>query len=129
MNSIPDLFLVRLSGRNGDLGTGILEVYRISHHRWTPACVKLWDRSVSPMAVCSMLGYKSVNATTVITQKTHRPLLTSVNVSDVIWKTYDTKHHKSMLMQELLNCSPDEDYPIAELTCSNFGKSIFISFD
>lgn len=114
---------MRLSRRNGDLGTGILEVYRIGQHRWTPACVKLWDRAVSPMAVCSMLGYSSVNATTVITQKTHRPLLTSVNVSDVIWKTY-AKHHKSTLMQELANCAPDEDYPIAELTCSNFGENL-----
>lgn len=66
-----------------------------------------------------MLGYSAVNATSVITQKTHRPLLTSVNVSTDIWKTYSKK--KSNLMKQFSNCTKDEDYPIAELTCSNFG--------
>ncbi|KAM7345094.1 corin serine peptidase isoform 1-T4 [Cochliomyia hominivorax] len=109
---------IRLSERNGDLGKGVLEVYRINTQEWTPACVKNWDRAVSPSAVCSMLGYSAVNATSVVTQKTHRPLLTSVNVSTDIWKMYAKK--KSNLMKEFSNCTPDEDYPIAELTCSNF---------
>ncbi|XP_046809622.1 uncharacterized protein LOC111675906 [Lucilia cuprina] len=109
---------IRLSERNGDLGKGVLEVYRINNQEWTPACVKNWDRAVSPSAVCSMLGYSAVNATSVITKKTHRPLLTSVNVSTDIWKMYSKK--KSNLMKEFSNCTKDEDYPIAELTCSNF---------
>ncbi|XP_065369118.1 uncharacterized protein Corin [Calliphora vicina] len=109
---------IRLSERNGDLGKGVLEVYRMNTQEWTPACVKNWDRAVSPSAVCSMLGYSAVNATSVITQKTHRPLLTSVNVSTDIWKTYSKK--KSNLMKQFSNCTKDEDYPIAELTCSNF---------
>ncbi|XP_075168916.1 corin serine peptidase isoform X2 [Haematobia irritans] len=109
---------IRLSERNGDLGKGVLEVYRMSSKKWMPACVKNWDRAVSPLAVCSMLGYSSVNATSVVTQKTHRPLLTSVNVSTDIWKMYGKK--KSNLMRELSNCTSAEDYPIAELTCSNF---------
>ncbi|XP_055917784.1 uncharacterized protein LOC129950036 isoform X2 [Eupeodes corollae] len=109
---------IRLSERNGDLGKGVLEVFRFSSHKWTPACVKNWDRSVSPTAVCSMLGYSSVNATSVVTQKTHRPLLTSVNVSTDIWKMYSKK--RSNLMQEFSSCTPEEDFPIAELTCTNF---------
>uniref|UniRef100_A0A1A9ZYU6 Lectizyme n=1 Tax=Glossina pallidipes TaxID=7398 RepID=A0A1A9ZYU6_GLOPL len=109
---------IRLSERNGDFGKGVLEVYHISSHEWSPACVKNWDRAISPMTVCSMLGYNSVNATNVITQKTHRPLLTSVNISDNVWKMYAKK--RSNLIQELSSCQPDEDYPIAELTCSNY---------
>ncbi|KAL9874243.1 corin serine peptidase isoform 3-T3 [Glossina fuscipes fuscipes] len=109
---------IRLSERNGDFGKGVLEVYRISSHEWSPACVKNWDRAISPMTVCSMLGYNSVNATNVITQKTHRPLLTSVNISDNVWKMYAKK--RSNLIQQLSSCQPDEDYPIAELTCSNY---------
>ncbi|XP_055853565.1 uncharacterized protein LOC129917171 isoform X2 [Episyrphus balteatus] len=109
---------IRLSERNGDLGKGVLEVFRFSSHKWTPACVKNWDRSVSPTAVCSMLGYNSVNATSVVTQKTHRPLLTSVNVSTDIWKMYSKK--RANLMQEFSSCTPEEDFPIAELTCANF---------
>uniref|UniRef100_A0A1I8PRA4 Uncharacterized protein n=1 Tax=Stomoxys calcitrans TaxID=35570 RepID=A0A1I8PRA4_STOCA len=109
---------IRLSERNGDLGKGVLEVYRMSSKKWVPACVKNWDRAVSPSAVCSMLGYSAVNATSVITQKTHRPLLASVNISTDIWKMYAKK--KSNLMREFSNCTAAEDYPIAELTCSNF---------
>lgn len=86
---------------------------------WVPACVKNWDRAVSPSAVCSLLGYSAVNATSVVTQRTHRPLLASVNVSTDIWKLYAKR--RSTLMQEFANCRPTEDYPIAELTCSNFG--------
>ncbi|EDW02212.1 uncharacterized protein LOC6559850 [Drosophila grimshawi] len=109
---------LRLSERNGDVGSGVLEVYRINKHQWMPACVKNWDRAVSPSAVCSILGYSAVNATSVVTQRTHRPLLASVNVSTDIWKLYAKR--RSTLMQEFANCRQSEDYPIAELTCSNF---------
>ncbi|XP_054739708.1 uncharacterized protein LOC129245529 isoform X2 [Anastrepha obliqua] len=109
---------IRLSERNGDLGKGVLEIYRIKSQKWAPACVKNWDRAVSPSAVCSMLGYSAVNATSVVTLKTHRPLMTSINVSTDIWKMYAKKH--SNLMQEFANCTPSEDYPIAELTCANY---------
>nr|XP_017014807.2 uncharacterized protein LOC108069309 [Drosophila takahashii] len=108
---------LRLSERNGDVGTGVLEVYRIGH-QWMPACVKNWDRAVSPSAVCSILGYSAVNATSVLTLRTQRPLLASVNVSTDIWKMYAKR--KSTLMQEFANCKKTEDYPIAELTCSNY---------
>ncbi|XP_069964647.1 uncharacterized protein Corin isoform X2 [Bactrocera oleae] len=109
---------IRLSDRNGDLGKGMLEFYRISTQMWTPACVKNWDRAVSPSAVCSMLGYSAVNATSVVTLKTHRSLMASINVSTDIWNMYAKKH--SNLMQEFSSCSPDEDYPVAELTCANY---------
>lgn len=109
---------LRLSERNGDVGSGVLEVYRMKKRQWMPACVKNWDRAVSPSAVCSILGYSSVNATSVVTQRTHRPLLASVNVSTDIWKLYAKR--RSTLMQEFANCRQSEDYPIAELTCSNF---------
>lgn len=111
---------MRLSERNGDVGSGVLEVYRMKKRQWMPACVKNWDRAVSPSAVCSILGYSSVNATSVVTQRTHRPLLASVNVSTDIWKLYAKR--RSTLMQEFANCRQSEDYPIAELTCSNFGE-------
>ncbi|KAH8277575.1 hypothetical protein KR018_001456 [Drosophila ironensis] len=109
---------LRLSERNGDVGTGVLEVYRIGQRQWMPACVKNWDRAVSPSAVCSILGYSAVNATSVLTQRTHRPLLASVNVSTDIWKMYAKR--RSTLMQEFANCKKSEDYPMAELTCSNY---------
>ncbi|BFG03364.1 uncharacterized protein DMAD_02643 [Drosophila madeirensis] len=109
---------LRLSERNGDVGAGVLEVYRIGQRQWMPACVKNWDRAVSPSAVCSILGYSAVNATSVLTQRTHRPLLASVNVSTDIWKMYAKR--RSTLMQEFANCKKTEDYPMAELTCSNY---------
>ncbi|EDW79846.1 uncharacterized protein Dwil_GK18003 [Drosophila willistoni] len=109
---------LRLSERNGDVGSGVLEVFRYGMRQWMPACVKNWDRAVSPSAVCSILGYSAVNATSVVTQHTHRSLLASVNVSTDIWKMYAKR--RSTLMQEFANCKQSEDYPIAELTCSNY---------
>lgn len=115
---------MRLSERNGDVGTGVLEVYRIGQRQWMPACVKNWDRAVSPSAVCSILGYSAVNATSVLTQLTHRPLLATVNVSTDIWKMYAKR--KSTLMQEFANCKKTEDYPMADLTCSNYGQWLWV---
>lgn len=112
---------VRLSDRNGDMGKGVLEVFKPKEQEWSPACVKNWDRSVSPTAVCSMLGYSSVNATGVVTRNTRRTLLASVNVSTDIWRMYSKK--RSNLMREFSSCKQKEDYPIAELTCTNFGKT------
>ncbi|ALC42037.1 Corin [Drosophila busckii] len=109
---------LRLSDRNGDVGSGVLEVYRMSQRQWIPACVKNWDRAVSPSAVCSILGYSAVNGTSVLTQRTHRSLMASVNVSTDIWKLYAKR--RSTLMQEFGNCRQTEDYPIAELTCINY---------
>ncbi|KAI8037280.1 uncharacterized protein LOC128255857 [Drosophila gunungcola] len=109
---------LRLSERNGDVGTGILEVYRIGQRQWMPACVNNWDRAVSPSAVCSILGYSAVNATNILTHNTRRALLASVNVSTDMWKMYAKR--KSTLMQEFANCKMSEDYPMADLTCSNY---------
>lgn len=100
------------------MGKGVLEVFKPKEKEWVPACVKNWDRSVSPTAVCSMLGYSSVNATGVVTRNTRRTLLASVNVSTDIWRMYSKK--RSNLMREFSTCKQKEDYPIAELTCTNF---------
>lgn len=120
IENYPHFFSVRLSERNGDMGKGVLEVYKPNEQEWSPACVKNWDRSVSPTAVCAMLGYSSVNATGVVTRNTKRPLLASVNVSTDIWRMYSKK--RSNLMREFSSCKTKEDYPIAELTCTNYCK-------
>lgn len=48
--------LVRLSERNGDMGSGKLQIYKPDAQQWMPACITHWDDE-TPKLVCKMLGY------------------------------------------------------------------------
>lgn len=117
------LILVRLSERNGDLGKGILEIYRVNLKKWVPACVSNWNQNSSPTMVCSLLGYNSVNSSRITLRNTNQTLTpSSANSKDPnnIARMYQRK--KTNLIKEFGSCSSNENHPVIDLTCSNFGN-------
>lgn len=118
-------FAVRLNERNGDLGKGILEIYKVQMKKWVPACVQHWNPSTSPASVCSMLGYSSVNSSKLTMRDTNLTLSPSATSKDetAIWRMYQRK--RSNLIKEFASC-PNDNHPVVDLTCSNYGTfSIF----
>lgn len=117
------LISVRLSERNGDLGKGILEIYKVSLKKWVPACVTNWNQNSSPTMVCSLLGYNSVNSSRVTTRHTNKTLTPSQQSSkdpNVIARMYQRR--QTNLIREFGSCSASENHPVIDLTCSNYGK-------
>lgn len=117
------LFSVRLSERNGDLGKGILEIYKVSLKKWVPACVTNWNQNSSPTMVCSLLGYNSVNSSRVTTRHTNQTLTPSQQVvkdPNGIARWYQRR--QTNLIREFGSCSASENHPVIDLTCSNYGK-------
>uniref|UniRef100_A0A182Q4B6 Scavenger receptor class A n=1 Tax=Anopheles farauti TaxID=69004 RepID=A0A182Q4B6_9DIPT len=108
---------IRLSERNGDLGRGTLEVYKADLKQWAPACVKNWDPATSPTAICSLLGYSSVNSSRTAMRGSNRTLVSTKDASSM-WRMYQRKD--TNLIKEFNNCDINSRYPVAELTCSNF---------
>lgn len=116
---------VRLSERNGDLGKGILEIYKVNLKKWVPACVTNWNHHISPTVVCSLLGYNSVNSSRITTRDTNQTLTpSSTNGKDPnsIARMYQRK--KTNLIKEFGSCSSNENHPVIDLTCSNYGKFV-----
>lgn len=113
-------FSVRLSERNGDLGKGTLEVYRADIKLWAPACVTNWDSAASPTAVCSMLGYSSVNSSRLKMRGSNITMNPSTKNSRAMMRMNNEKN--SNLMKEFAKCGGNGEYPVAELTCTNFRK-------
>lgn len=115
---------VRLSERNGDLGRGVLEIYKADVKQWATACVRNWDPSISPSKICSMLGYSSVNATKVTPHGSNVTLNQSpARDGASLLRMQPNKKHYNMF-KDFSNCSTKKDYFQVELTCSNFGKPI-----
>lgn len=115
--------IVRLSERNGDLGKGILEIYKVNLKKWVPACVSNWNQNSSPTMVCSLLGYNSVNSSRITMRNTNQTLTpSSANNKDPnnIARMYQRK--KTNLIKEFGSCSSNENHPVIDLTCSNYGK-------
>lgn len=116
-------FQVRLSERNGDLGKGILEIYKVGLKKWVPACVSNWNQNSSPTMVCSLLGYNSVNSSRITMRNTNQTLTpSSANSKDPnnIVRMYQRK--KTNLIKEFGSCSSNENHPVIDLTCSNYGN-------
>lgn len=113
-------YSVRLSERNGDLGKGILEIYKVTLKKWVPACVSNWNTATSPTMVCSLLGYNSVNSSRITMRNTNQTLTPSTKDSNSIWRMYQRK--KTNLIREFGSCSANENHPVIDLTCSNYGK-------
>lgn len=112
---------VRLSERNGDQGKGILEVYKADIKQWAPACVNNWDRTTSPSAVCSMLGYSAVNGSWI---KQPNPNFSNYTVAHeekdqtAVWQMIQKR--KKNLMKDFISCPTTNFQSVAELSCSNF---------
>lgn len=119
--SIIPIETVRLNERNGDLGKGILEIYKVQMKKWVPACVQHWNPSTSPASVCSLLGYSSVNSSKLTMRDTNLTLSPSATSKDetAIWRMYQRK--RSNLIKEFASC-PSDNHPVVDLTCSNYGK-------
>lgn len=114
---------VRLSERNGDMGRGTVEVYKADKRQWAPACVRNFDPKSSPSAICSMLGYRSVNSSNMTMRVSHKALKTIKNDPTGIWRMIQRKH--SNMLKEFTSCPLNADYPVLELTCTNYGKKEF----
>lgn len=119
---------VRLNERNGDLGKGILEIYKVQMKKWVPACVQHWNPSTSPASVCSMLGYSSVNSSKLTMRDTNLTLSPSATSKDetAIWRMYQRK--RSNVIKEFASC-PNDNHPVVDLTCSNYGNERFLNFN
>lgn len=113
-------FAVRLSERNGDLGKGILEIYKVNQKKWVPACVDRWSPATSPTMVCSLLGYNSVNSSRLTMPNTNQTLPPPINS---VSRMYQRK--KNNLIKEFGNCK-DKSHAIVDLTCSNYGKNYYL---
>lgn len=113
---------MRLSERNGDLGKGILEIYKVSLKKWVPACVSNWNPNLSPTTVCSLLGYNSVNSTRITMRHTNQTLTppTSAKDTNTIARMYQRK--KTNLIKEFGSCNSNENHPVIDLTCSHYGE-------
>lgn len=114
-------YTVRLSERSGDIGRGTLEVYKPDVKLWAPACVNHWDPSASPATVCTMLGYSSVNSSK-LTMRSSKILMAQSGNDDTpaMWRMYQKKH--SNLLKEFNSCDLKANYPVVDLTCSNYGN-------
>lgn len=117
-------FTVRLSEQSGDIGRGTLEVYKPDVKLWVPACVNHWDQSSSPATVCTMLGYSSVNSSKVTMRSTKVPMA-PMNDTPAMWRMYQTK--QSNLLKEFNSCDLKTNYPVVDLTCSNYGLDFHLS--
>ncbi|XP_053608922.1 atrial natriuretic peptide-converting enzyme [Plodia interpunctella] len=56
---------LRLSVANGDVGSGVLQVYRAANQSWFPACLTHLDDKTA-LKLCSLLGYSQVNKSTAL---------------------------------------------------------------
>lgn len=115
---------VRLSDRSGDVGKGTLEVFKPQLKEWVPACIGDWDPSTSPMEVCTMLGYSSVNSSQLSMRHSHA-LVSSQNDPQAMWRMYQ-KHRN--LIKEFNSCPASANYKVVNLTCSNYGELFIIYF-
>lgn len=113
-----------MSERNGDLGQGTLEIYKVKLQKWVPACVNNWVQTSSPAQVCMLLGYNSVNASKVTIRDTNLTINPSGKDLTAIWRMMQSK--RSNLIKEFASCSND-NHPVVDLTCSNYGKLSLIS--
>lgn len=104
-----------MSDRNGDFGRGTLEVYKADKKQWAPACARNWDPKQSPSQVCSMLGYSSVNASQLL-----RGLNSTIHL-DPTSVMRMSQRKVSTLLKGYTSCNEKSGYPVAELTCTNFG--------
>lgn len=118
---------VRLSERNGDLGKGILEIYKVNLKKWVPACVTNWNQNSSPTMVCSLLGYNSVNSSRVTTRHTNQTLTPSSNAKDPNGIARMYQRRQTNLIKEFGSCSSNENHPVIDITCTNYGIYSFLT--
>ncbi|XP_063697849.1 uncharacterized protein LOC134828792 [Culicoides brevitarsis] len=114
---------VRLSGQNGDMGRGVLEVYKPSASNndkgeWKPACVRNWDSKTSPTLICSMLGYRSVNSSNMTMRISNRPIMPPKQDASKVMRMIQRR--QSNLLKEFTSCTSEHDYPVVQLTCTNY---------
>ncbi|KAF5283577.1 hypothetical protein FQA39_LY17279 [Lamprigera yunnana] len=107
---------LRLSERNGDTGSGQLEIFRPQLQKWTPACITHWDQSTSPTAICSLLGYSNSNASRLLKGK-DISVSRSVQETTAIWRMHQNKRPKNILKE--FNSCTGTTYPTVNLVCTN----------
>lgn len=113
--------IVRLSDRSGDVGKGMLEVFKPLQKKWVPACIGLWDVYTSPKEVCTLLGYSSVNSTQ-LSVRFSGEMVSPTNDPTNQWRI--TQKHRNLL-KEFNNCTEDQNYRVLNITCGNYGKLLY----
>ncbi|KAL1465624.1 hypothetical protein WDU94_005178 [Cyamophila willieti] len=105
---------LQLSGMMGDVGKGVLELYRPEHKTFHTSCITKWDLINAPKAICERLGYTTVNHTELIREKPLTKIRHTAHQLDV---SFSLPYNESML--QLKACNDDDDLPVLELTCTN----------
>lgn len=101
---------IRLSTRNGDIGKGIVEVYRPLEKQWVAACAE--GSKVSDSAnVCSLLGYRSVT-------------FSGISGSPKTRSGNGIEDKTMTMLKSFRNCikPTPNTYPTLQLTCTNYGR-------
>ncbi len=104
---------IRLSSTNGDLGKGMLEIYKANKKRWEPACIHNWDANQTPAKLCSLLGYSSVNNSRLVNKGSNVTLYPSLDIRM-------SQRRITNIFQDYANCNDSKRIVNVELTCSKF---------
>ncbi|KAG8322784.1 hypothetical protein J6590_015775 [Homalodisca vitripennis] len=110
---------IRLSEKMGDESKGKLEVFQPILQSWKPACMTTWDPQISPKAICSMLGYRKVNASNLAIKGSAPGTKLTIKYTSHPLKRYTVPKRHPNLLKELRDCNTENYAPI-ELACSNF---------
>lgn len=108
---------VRLSSTNGDVGKGMLEVYKANKKRWEPACIRNWS-SNSPVKVCSMLGYSAVNSSQLVKRGTNITIVSNHDATTMM--RMNQRKSSNNFLKDYANCNDEKTQVVAEMTCTNF---------
>lgn len=104
---------IRLSSTNGDLGKGMLEIYKANKKRWEPACIRNYDESLTPAKLCSLLGYTSVNNSRFLNKGSNVTLHPNRDIRM-------SQRRMTNIFQDYTNCNDSNRIVNIELTCSKF---------
>ncbi|XP_046674346.1 atrial natriuretic peptide-converting enzyme-like [Homalodisca vitripennis] len=114
---------IRLSEKMGDESKGKLEVFQPILQSWKPACMTTWDPQISPKAICSMLGYRKVNASNLAIKGSAPGTKLTIKYTSHPLKRYTVPKRHPNLLKELRDCNTENYAPI-ELACSNFACGV-----
>ncbi|XP_014216293.1 atrial natriuretic peptide-converting enzyme-like [Copidosoma floridanum] len=109
---------LRLSSRNGDIGTGRLEVYHAKKGKFMPACVANWRESL-PKEICSRLGYKTVNSSTLLKSESNTSIDRVIS-TERKHRDPPIQERNRNLLQEFQKCLDEKDYSVVDLICTGY---------
>lgn len=103
---------IRLSSTNGDLGRGLLEIYKADKKLWEPACILNWDTQ-TPTKLCLQLGYTSVNNSRLVNKDSNVTLYPNLDIRM-------SQRRMPNIFQDYGNCNDSKGKVNVELVCATF---------